>query len=134
MHFLSTSRSRTRPMINRCSILLVLLAPVAALGQVTEEEAVQRAMSRPEVRDVIEGEIDVARGDALRAGMWSNPVASYSREQVYGGPAASAENYVELSQAIDISGRRSLRGQAGDGGWKRHGNGASRPASASRPT
>ena len=114
MQFLSTARSRTRPMINRCSILLVLLVPVAALGQVTEEEAVQRAMSRPEVRDVIEGEIDVARGDAIRAGMWSNPTASYSREQVYGGPAASAENYVELSQAVDISGRRSLRGQAGD--------------------
>ena len=80
----------------------------------TEEEAVQRALARPEVRDVIEGEVDVARGDAIRAGMWSNPTASYSREQVYGGPAASAENYVELSQAVDISGRRSLRGQAGD--------------------
>ena len=114
MHVPSTARSPTRPMINRCFVLLMLLAPTAALGQVTEEEAVQRALARPEVRDVIEGEIDVARGDALRAGMWSNPVASYSREQVYGGPAASAENYVELSQAVDISGRRSLRGQAGD--------------------
>ena len=110
----SPSRSCTRPMMNRCSILLVLLSPVAAQGQVTEEEAVQRALARPEVRDVIEGEVDLARGDALRAGMWSNPVVSYSREQVYGGPAASAENYVELSQAVDISGRRSLRGQAGD--------------------
>ena len=114
MHFPSAVRSPTRPMINRCFVLLLLLAPTAALGQVTEEEAVQRALARPEVRDVIEGEIDVARGDALRAGMWSNPVASYSREQVYGGPAASAENYVELSQAVDVSGRRSLRGQAGD--------------------
>jgi len=114
MHLRVSSWSRTRPMINRCSIMLALLVPAVALGQVTEEEAVQRALARPEIRDIVEGEIDAAKGDALRAGMWANPAASYSREQVYGGPAASAENYVELSQAVDISGRRSLRGQAGD--------------------
>jgi len=114
MHPRSSFRSRSIPTFSRCSALLILLAPFSALGQVTEEEAVQRALARPEIRDIVEGEIDAARGDAIRAGMWSNPTASYSREQVYGGPAASAENYVELSQAVDISGRRSLRGQAGD--------------------
>ena len=114
MHSRSSFRSRSIPTFSRCSALLILLAPFSALGQVTEEEAVQRALARPEIRDIVEGEIDAARGDAIRAGMWSNPTASYSREQVYGGPAASAENYVELSQAVDISGRRSLRGQAGD--------------------
>ena len=114
MHPRSSFRSRSIPTFSRCSALLILLAPFSALGQVTEEEAVERALSRPEIRDIVEGEIDAARGDALRAGMWANPTASYSREQVYGGPAASAENYVELSQAVDISGRRSLRGQAGD--------------------
>jgi len=114
MHPRSSFRSRSIPTFSRCSAFLILLAPFSALGQVTEEEAVERALSRPEIRDIVEGEIDAARGDALRAGMWANPTASYSREQVYGGPAASAENYVELSQAVDISGRRSLRGQAGD--------------------
>ena len=114
MHPRSSFRSRSIPTFSRCSALLILLAPFSAPGQVTEEEAVQRALARPEIRDIVEGEIDAARGDAIRAGMWSNPTASYSREQVYGGPAASAENYVELSQAVDISGRRSLRGQAGD--------------------
>jgi outer membrane protein, heavy metal efflux system len=93
---------------------VALLLPALAHGQVTEDEAVQRALARPEIQDVVAGEVEVARGDALRAGMWPNPTASYSREQTYGGAAASYDNYALLSQSVDVSGRRALRGDAGD--------------------
>lgn len=97
-----------------CAFAVAILAPALALGQLTEEEAVQRVLARPDVRDVLGGEVEVARGDALRAGMWPNPNASYSREQTYGGPAASYDEYVLLSQSVDVTGRRSLRGDAGE--------------------
>jgi cobalt-zinc-cadmium efflux system outer membrane protein len=94
--------------------VVTLLLPALARGQITEDEAVHRALARPEVQDVLEGEVEVARGDALRAGMWPNPIAAYSREQTYGGPVASYDNYVLLSQSVDVSGRRALRGDAGE--------------------
>lgn len=96
---------------------VLLLLPAAAhaqeAGALTEDEAVRRALARPAVADVVEGEVGLARGEAIEAGQWSNPVLSYSREQVFGGGAAGADDYLTLSQEFDLGGRKSLRGDAG---------------------
>jgi cobalt-zinc-cadmium efflux system outer membrane protein len=89
-----------------------LLAPALASAQLTEDEAVRRALARPEVRDLVEGEVDAARGEAIRAGLWPNPVLSYSREETKGGPAAAQDDLMLLSQTFDLSGKRGLRGDA----------------------
>jgi outer membrane protein, heavy metal efflux system len=92
----------------------LLFAPRAVLAQLTEAEAIERALSRPAVHDVVEGEVDVARADALRAGLWPNPIASYTREQTSGGAPASTEDFAHVAQAFDLSGRRGLRSSAAE--------------------
>ena len=44
-------RMPARPTLARCLALAGLLAPAIASAQLTEDEAVQRALARPEVRD-----------------------------------------------------------------------------------
>jgi len=69
-------------------------------------------LARPEVRDLVEGDVDVARGDAIRAGLWPNPVLSYSREQSTSGPTTAGDDLALITQTFDISGRRGLRSDA----------------------
>ncbi|MBM4395358.1 MAG: TolC family protein [Deltaproteobacteria bacterium] len=108
-----------KPIVGRSCLpvgLALALAPTSAIAQdggLTEDEAVRRALGRPAVAAVVEGEVGVARGDAVDAGRWSNPVVSYSREQVFGGGAEGSDDFVTLSQEIDLGGRRSLRRDAG---------------------
>ena len=70
------------------------------------------ALARPAVDAVVEGSIGVARGDAVDAGLWPNPELSYAREQTDGGPSASKEDYLSVSQTVDFSGRRRLERRA----------------------
>jgi cobalt-zinc-cadmium efflux system outer membrane protein len=93
-------------------VLAGLLAPAVANAQLTEEEAVERALARPEVRDLVEGDVDVARGDAVRAGLWPNPTLSYSREETSGGPARTTDDLALVAQTFDLAGRRGLRADA----------------------
>ncbi len=106
------SSPRSTPTLARCLIAAGLLVPAAASAQLTEEEAVQRALARPEVRDLVEGDVDAARGDAIRAGLWPNPVLSFTREETRGGPAGARDDLALLTQTFDISGRRGLRADA----------------------
>jgi cobalt-zinc-cadmium efflux system outer membrane protein len=105
-------RTNQRPTLARCLLLVGVMVPLSASAQLTEEETVRRALSRPEVRDLVEGEVDAARGEAIRAGLWPNPVLSYAREQTKGGPAAAQDDLALLSQTFDLSGKRGLRGDA----------------------
>jgi cobalt-zinc-cadmium efflux system outer membrane protein len=92
----------------------LLFAPAVGIAQVTEAEALERALSRPAVRDVVEGDVDVARADAIRAGLWANPTVAYTREHTSGGSPASNEDFAQIAQAFDVSGRRGLRTSAAE--------------------
>jgi cobalt-zinc-cadmium efflux system outer membrane protein len=100
-------------------VLLFVVVPAVAVAQstnatpLTEEEAVRRALARPEVAALTEGEIGAARGAEVEAGLWQNPQVGWSREQTFRSPGASTEDYLSLSQAFDVSGGRSLRVEAG---------------------
>ena len=95
-------------------MLAGLLAPATAGAQLTEEEAVRRALARPELRDLVEGDVDVARGEAARAGLWPNPVLSYSLEETRDGRAGARDELALITQTFDVSGRRGLRHDAAE--------------------
>lgn len=84
----------------------------SGIPPLTEREALEIALSKPELADVVAGGVDEANADALAEQVWPNPVFSYSREQVNGGPGASQEDFASLTQTVDLSGRRRLRGAA----------------------
>jgi len=107
-----------RPMHTRSFVLplLVSLALPAwareGTAQLTEAEAVRLALSRAAVAQVVEGTIAAARSDAVEAGLWPNPELSFARERADGGPSASSEHYLWLSQTVDLAGRRGLQRKA----------------------
>lgn len=93
--------------------LLVSADRAGADGRsVSEQEVVVLATRRPAVAEVLSGEADSARGSARAAGAYPNPEVTYLREQTF-GPAGTGEDYISLSQSLDLGGRRWLRGQAG---------------------
>lgn len=112
MRPLVRSRWPSPPTLARCLMLAGLLFTGAASAQLTEEEAVQRALARPEVRDLVAGDVEVARGEAIRAGLWPNPVLSYSREEGSGGSTSAKDELALITQSFDLSGRRGLRADA----------------------
>jgi cobalt-zinc-cadmium efflux system outer membrane protein len=92
-------------------------APLAAQagpsGVLTEEQVVRWAQERPGMAAWVDGEVEAARGAGLEAGLWPNPELGWAREQTLDGPAASTEDYLTVSQALDLSGGRGLRAEAG---------------------
>jgi cobalt-zinc-cadmium efflux system outer membrane protein len=77
----------------------------------TEEEAVRRALERSDLREMIDGSVDVARAESIRATLWENPEVWYTREQTY-GELSTGEDYLWATQKIDPSGSLGLRAEA----------------------
>ncbi|MGH7787628.1 MAG: TolC family protein [Candidatus Binatia bacterium] len=101
------------------ALLLLVWATVASgapsaevSGTLSEAEAVALGLSRPGVEEMLSGNVDLARSDAIKAGLLPNPIAAYAREQTFGGTDATAEDYAWLLQKFDFSGRRRLRTEA----------------------
>jgi cobalt-zinc-cadmium efflux system outer membrane protein len=103
--------------------LLILCATTVANAQpalapttqttLSEHDAVEAAIRRAPLGEVTAGTSDVERGRGLAARAYPNPELSYSREQTFGS-SGTAENYLVVSQTLDIGNRRRLRGEAGD--------------------
>jgi cobalt-zinc-cadmium efflux system outer membrane protein len=116
---LTWPRARSKGVVVHVVFALVVVGPAAVAAEVapterlSEAEAVRRALARPAVAAVAEGEAQVARGEAEAAARWANPELGWSREQTLRGPGATTEDYVSLSQAFDLSGGRGLRAEAG---------------------
>ena len=84
--------------------LLCLAAPATSQTVLTEGDALARlAADSPRVRAIRAG-VDVARAEALAAGRWPNPRASFNRESV----AGVTENMVTVTQSLPITGRRTF--------------------------
>lgn len=88
----------------------------AALGvraaELTEKQAVERALGRAAVASADEGRVGAAQAVADEAGLWPNPELSAERERVGGGERRSTDTVLRLTQRIDISGRRALAREA----------------------
>lgn len=79
---------------------------------VTEDEAVERAISRPALTEAWEAAVAEDEAQALEVGAWPNPQAGYSREQSFEDPQTVAEDFVVLEQTLPLSGRRGLLADA----------------------
>lgn len=82
-------------------------------GELSEAEAVERALRRAPLTEAIAGSIELERGAGVSIGAYPNPQISYVREQTF-GPFGTGEDYLTVSQTIDLGNRRGLRREAGE--------------------
>jgi cobalt-zinc-cadmium efflux system outer membrane protein len=91
------------------SLLLAALAGAAlAAPPLTETEALRLGFSRPEFSELQQARLGEAEADVLEAGTWSNPTLEFGRDKT----GSARERSWQVSQALDISGRRGLRESA----------------------
>jgi cobalt-zinc-cadmium efflux system outer membrane protein len=105
---------RLSPLVIICATAVASAQPDAPQSAtLSEHDAVDAAIHRAPLREVVAGTSDIERGRGLTARAYPNPDIAYSREQTFGS-AGTAENYLVASQLVDLGGRRRLRGGAGD--------------------
>lgn len=80
--------------------------------EITEKQAVQRALEQTDLTREWGATVTEARASAISEGAWPNPTLSYSHEQSYEEPDAVGEDFVIVEQTLPISGRRGLRESA----------------------
>jgi len=111
-----------KPILGRSLMALALVCALAARVEaqelsradaLTEGEVVARALRRTPLSDAIEGEVAIEEGRGRAASAYPNPEFSYMREQTF-GTFGTRENYVSLTQTIDLGNRRGLHGEAGE--------------------
>ncbi len=78
----------------------------------TEHEAIAGALSRPAWVDAETGRVAVAESIVTETGLMPNPVLSISRDRLGMAGGDIAERSVQISQTLDLSGRRSLKLEA----------------------
>ncbi|MEW6449118.1 MAG: divalent metal ion exporter subunit IhpA [Pseudomonadota bacterium] len=125
--------SRTWAALRVVCALLALAAPVAAAqekvsGTLTLTQALQRALAANPRLTAAERDIGIASGQRIQAGAIPNPELSAEVENVLGsGPyrgTRSAETMLQLSQLVELGGKRNARIAAGvagvdSAGWQR---------------
>jgi outer membrane protein TolC len=93
-------------------LLAPLLVAAAAPEPLTEAEAVERAVARPEVERFLRARADAARGRADAAGRWANPELEYAREGLDEPGGDSTDEFLWLRQRLNPAGARGLERQA----------------------
>lgn len=68
-------------------------------------EAVDRALDQAGLERLERGEVELARANVRAAGIWPNPTLAWQREGIPGGVA---EDFLSVTQPIEISGQRRL--------------------------
>jgi cobalt-zinc-cadmium efflux system outer membrane protein len=95
----------------RTAIALALggALPFASLAApLTENEALRRALTRPELAELARARIAEADAEVIAANTWANPSLELSRDKT----GVSRESAWRLAQPLDVSGRRGLRQDA----------------------
>lgn len=97
-----------------CAVLGLLACASPALGEsLREEDAVARVLARPEVRALLDADVELARAAAADAGAWPDPELSYEREDLDGEiTPGSREETFGVRQTFDLSARRFGRWRA----------------------
>lgn len=108
--------SSIKPTVSRF-LLLIVFGAVSAEAEgprglpLDEGEAISRALGRAALAEAIDARIDVQEGQRQVVSAYPNPEVAYMREQTFGA-AGTSEDYLSVSQTIDLGNRRGLRGQA----------------------
>lgn len=108
-----------KPIVGRFWLITVLIflgaryarAEDAESRPLDESGAVSRALGRAVLGDVFEAELAIQEGRGRAVSAYPNPEISYAREQTFGA-AGTIEDYLSLSQTIDLGNRRGLRADA----------------------
>ncbi len=100
------SRSRLRGASAFVAGIAAFASPLAA-APITESEAVERALERPEFSALGEANRDEAQARVSGIRSLDNPEATVSRESVSGSGRSDTEWQVGVVQPIDLSGKRS---------------------------
>lgn len=88
---------------------IACLLPIgASAAPLSEAEALRVGLARPELADLAQARLTDADADALEASTWSNPSLELARDKT----GQERETAWQLSQTIDVSGRRGLRRDA----------------------
>lgn len=94
-------------------LLATLLGAARADAPLTEAAALSLGLARPELADRARGALNEAEANAEEAGLWANPTLEFGRERMNTKPD-STEQIWQISQPLDLGGRRSLRREAGE--------------------
>ncbi|MCC7312208.1 TolC family protein [Thermomonas sp.] len=87
------------------TLLLALLTAPAWSAGLTESEALRLGLARPEFSELQQARLGEAEAEVIEAGTWSNPTLEFGQDKT----GASRERTWQLSQTLDLSGRRGLR-------------------------
>jgi outer membrane protein TolC len=92
------------PIGHRILLHLLLVAPLQAQG-LSETEAIQRVLARPEWQAVTQLPARQGEGAAKDARAWLAPGLEWSRERFTGIQPGKREDTIVLTQGVDVSGR-----------------------------
>jgi cobalt-zinc-cadmium efflux system outer membrane protein len=87
-------------------VLALAAAPLLA-APITESEAIDRALARPEFTALGEANRDEAQARIAGIRRFDNPEASVSRERISGSGRSETELQAGVTQPVDLSGARS---------------------------
>jgi outer membrane protein, heavy metal efflux system len=114
----SVSSRSIKPIVGRFLMITVIASASmrAAADEpkssvLSEAEAVSRALGRAPLAEAIDAQIAIREAQQRVVGAYPNPEVAYMREQTFGASGTS-EDYVSLSQTVDLGNRRGLRGEA----------------------
>ncbi|MBI5108048.1 MAG: TolC family protein [Rhodocyclales bacterium] len=95
--------------------LLLAALPVAAHADapLTEAAALRLGLARPELAERARDALDEAEANADEAGLWANPTLELGRERMNAAPGSTERSW-QISQPLDLGGRRGLRREAGE--------------------
>lgn len=88
--------------------LSCLFSAAVHAAPLTEPEVLRQGLSRPELGELSRARLGEADAEAIDADTWANPTLEVAREKV----GTSSETSWQISQPIDLSGRRGLRSAA----------------------
>lgn len=106
--------ARKKPIAARCLWLLAACATGLSARTLGPDEAVRRALSRPDIETRAAASVAEARSDVTAARTWPNPELAIEQERGRGAIAYSTETSLVLSQTLDFSGRRGLERRAAE--------------------
>lgn len=90
-------------------------SPAVPMDYLTLDEAIQLALKNNPGLEAAAGRIEASKGQAIQAGLWSNPELELRAEDVpqRGGGFSQSKNFLGVSQTVPFPGKKSLERRAG---------------------
>lgn len=108
-------RTRLCQLFAFLALAFVVCAPARAQTLLlTERDAIATALSQPAYRSAEESRIGIAESTVAQAGLLPNPSVGFGRETIGATGGTGKESVAQITQAFDISGRRTLRREAAE--------------------